>query len=253
MRIVATIEARMASSRLPGKVLMPLAGRPVLTHIVERLRSVPAIAEVIIATTVNPADEAIARLAQHIGVPVFRGSEEDVLGRVLGAARSVRGEILVEITGDCPLVDPDITASAIEYFLEGRKQNPPLQYAANVLEPGYPLGLAVQVFPVALLAEVDQLTRDPADREHVSYYIYRVPGRYRTGHLQCQPWLHHPDWRWTLDYPEDYEFLKRVYSELFPVNPRFGAREVVDLLQKKPEIADINRGMRQHQPLDQQS
>ena len=217
-KIVATIEARMASSRLPGKVLLDLVGKPVLWHLCERLKQVPSIDSIIIATTENPAEDPIVEFAKNNNIACFRGSENDVLKRVLDTASSVNADLIVEITGDCPLLDPNIIEQAIQTYLElSNKEG--VDYVSNVLKKGYPLGLAVQVFSYELLKEVDMKTNDSEDREHVSLYIYKEKGRYKTHHLECPDWLYYPEWRWTLDYKEDYTFLKKVYSDLYTNKP----------------------------------
>src|SRR3954470_10802095 len=158
-RVVATIEARMTSSRLPGKVLLPVLGRPLLELMVERLRRARTIDEIVIATTEDATSDPLQELAERLGIGCFRGSEDDVLARVLGAAQAYDAELIVELTGDCPLIDPALVDHLIERHREGGAD-----YTANVLDKTYPLGFAVQVFPTRVLAEVAELTDDPADR-----------------------------------------------------------------------------------------
>ena len=166
MKIVATIEARMTSSRLPGKVLMPIMGKPMLAYLIERLKR-SRVDEIVVATTDRPTDDLIEQLATNLGVGCFRGSEEDVLGRVLLAAKSVGADVIVEITGDCPLIDPDIVDQVLDVYLSQQ-----VDYASNTLKRTYPRGLDVQVFSTNLLDEVNILTSDPIDHENVSLYIY---------------------------------------------------------------------------------
>ncbi len=239
-KIVATIEARMTSSRLPGKVLLPLAGKPTLERLVERMKSSKYVDTIVVATTVNEADEPIAGLAERLGVACFRGSEEDVLGRVLGAAQSVQGGIIVEITGDCPLVDGRLIDRAVEEFFKLD-----VHYASNCLIQSYPLGFEVQVFPTAVLAEVDKLTQDPVDRLHVSYYIYMHPERYRFANWTAEPECFAPDFRLTLDEKGDYELLDKVFTALAPGNPDFSAAETVAYLKSHPELLELNKSVRQ--------
>lgn len=238
--IVVTIEARMTSSRLPGKVLLPLGGRPVLERLIERIKRARYPDEVVVATTINKADEPIVDLCDKIGCRYFRGSENDVLGRVLGAARSVKAAVIVEITGDCPLTDSRHIDEIIEMFYSGD-----YDYAAN---SGFPVGLAAQAFPVKVLAEVDGLTDDPIDRAHVSYYIYNHPERYKLLYRKAQGDMFWPDLRVTLDEEEDHLFLKHIFEKLYEKNKNFSAVDVVRYLKKNPEPLEINRHIKQKDP-----
>lgn len=236
-KIVATIEARMTSSRLPGKVLLDLAGKPALQQLVERLRRSRYLDEVVVATTDRPTDDPVAEMCRRIGCPVFRGSEDDVLVRVLGAAQSVSGDLIVEITGDCPAVDWRHIDLLIETFFAGQ-----YDYVANVAGPRpYPVGFEVQVFPTAVLAEVDRLTQNPVDHEHVSLYIYSHPERYRIHYLEAGPDLYRPEIEITLDTAEDYQLIQSVFQALLPEKPDFSALDVIELLRQKPELLALTR------------
>jgi spore coat polysaccharide biosynthesis protein SpsF len=236
-KIVATIEARMTSSRLPGKVLLDLTGKPALQQLVERLHRSRYLDEVVVATTDRPTDDPVAKMCRRIGCPVFRGSEDDVLARVLGAAQSVSGDLIVEITGDCPAVDWRHIDLLIETFFAGQ-----YDYVANVAGPRpYPVGFEVQVFPTAVLAEVDRLTQNPVDHEHVSLYIYSHPERYRIHYVEAGPELYRPEIEITLDTAEDYQLIQSVFQALLPEKPDFSALDVIELLQQKPELLAVTR------------
>ncbi len=239
-KIIATIEARMTSTRLPGKVLLPLAGKPALERLIERLRRSEYLNEIVVATTINKADNPIVELADKLRVKHFRGSEEDVLGRVLGAARSVDADIIAEVTGDCPLVDWRLIDKGIEEFFS-RKAD----YASNLINPSFPIGFDVQVFPTAVLAEVDELTHDPIDRTHVSYYIYNHPEKYKLHNWQADASCHWPDLRVTLDEKEDYELLNIIFEKLLPRNEDFSASDVIIFLKNNPKLLEINKNVRQ--------
>ena len=235
-RVVATIEARMTSSRLPGKVLLPAVGKPLLELMVERLRRTRHLDEIVIATTEDASSDPLQELAERLGIGCFRGSEDDVLARVLGAAQAYDADLIVELTGDCPLIDPALVDHVIERHREGGAD-----YTANVLDKTYPLGFAVQVFPTRVLAEVAELTDDPADREHVSLYIYEHPERYRLRNIVSD----HPEsaeLRLTVDTPEDYELVRTVFEEL-PGD--FGLPEILDLFARKPELRSVNQHIEQ--------
>src|SRR5262249_8140825 len=158
-------EARMASSRLPGKVLADIAGRPALMRIVDRLRRATTVDAIVVATTLHPADDAVARAAEALGIQCFRGSETDVLNRVVQAHRMMATDIVVEVTGDCALIDPKVIDLGVSTFLAHD-----VDVVANVVKPSFPIGIDVQVFPLAALAEVEASVHDPAVREHVSLF-----------------------------------------------------------------------------------
>ncbi len=239
-KIVAIIEARMTSSRLPGKVLLPIAGVPALEMLVVRLKRSKYVDEICIATTINAADDPIAQLATRLEVGVFRGSETDVLGRVVGAAQSVHADTIVEITGDCPFADPLLVDRGIEEFFEHD-----VDYAANVLKQTYANGFDVQVFPAKVLAQVAELTQDPIDRTHVSYYIYMHPEKYRLYNWEATPKEFGPELRMTLDENVDYVALCTVADALLPAHPDFTAADVTQYLLTHPDVVAINNNVKQ--------
>lgn len=238
-RIVATIEARMTSSRLPGKVLKPACGKPMLELMVERLRRVSSLDGIVIATTVNATDDPIVALARRLGVGFWRGSEDDVLGRVLAAATAHEIDVIVETTGDCPLIDPDVVEDCIRVYRESG-----VDYVANVLERTYPVGMDSQVFATAVLADVARRTNDPLDHEHVSLYIYRHPETYSLKNVAAPPALRRPELALTLDTPEDYALINQVFEALYPGNPAFGLKDVLAFLDREPAIARLNEHVR---------
>ena len=235
-KIIATIEARMTSNRLPGKMMMPLAGKPALERFIERIKTSRYLDEIVIATTANKADEVIVELAKKMGVKYFRGSENDVLDRVLSAARSVSADIIVELTGDCPLISGDLIDKSIEEFF-----SKDVDYSSNVIKRSYPIGFDVQVFLVKILAEVDRLTNDPIDRVHVSYYIYNHPERFKLHNWQAEPENYWPDIRLTLDEKADYELLNIIFKKLLLKKANFKVRDVIKLLKNNPELLEINK------------
>lgn len=240
MKIISTVEARMGSSRFPGKSLAPILGRPMLEMLVERLRFVAAIDQVVIATTTEPQDDAIARWAGSAGVGIYRGSSHDVLDRVLKAAREHEADLIVEICGDCPLIDPETVTGVIDLYREGG-----YDYVSNILCEGYPRGLDTQIFSTALLAEVAELTSDPADREHVSLFIYEHPERYRLGCLETDAELRRRQLRLTVDTPEDLELIRAIFERLHPDKPDFTIHDVLTLLDAHPELSHVNAHIQQ--------
>jgi len=224
-KIVATIEARMTSTRLPGKVLLPLGEKSDLEHIIERIGRSKYVDEVVVATTVNATDDVLVQMCVEKGHRYYRGSEDDVLLRVLEAAQSVNAEIIVETTGDNPIVDWRIIDEMIEFFF-----SKDVDYAANMIERTYPMGLDIQVFPTSVLADVNARTDSPVDHEHVSLYIYTHPEIYKIANKEAPLPMQHPEFELTLDTPEDYQLLMAIYEKVYEKNKDFSAEEVVELL-----------------------
>jgi len=240
MKIVATIEARMTSSRLPGKILLPILGKPTLELLIERLCKVNKIEQIVIATTSNRTDDVVEDLANRLCVGCYRGSEDDVLDRVMKAAQFYNADIIVEITGDCPLIDPIVIDCLIEIFL-----NNFFDYVSNTLKQTYPNGLDVQIFSLKTLEEVSRLTDDPTDHEHVSLYIYEHPERYSLYNQESGLPEKYWDLRLTVDTIEDFELIRSIYEELYPTNPDFLLDDILELLDKRPELIDINKHIKQ--------
>jgi spore coat polysaccharide biosynthesis protein SpsF len=238
-RIVATIEARMTSSRFPGKVLMEACGKPMLQHMIERLQRVPSLDGIVVATTGNDADVPIVNLAQRMGVGFFQGSEYDVLLRVLHSARAYDIDVIVEMTGDCPLIDPVLVEDCIRgYQVAG------VDYVSNVLERTYPRGMDTQVFATEVLADVADRTDDPEDHEHVSIFIYSHPEIYSLKNMPGPPELTNPGLGLTLDTPEDLELIRRIFEILHPDNPNFTLADILAVLKDNPALTELNTHVR---------
>lgn len=236
MRTVATIEARLGSTRLPGKVLAEISNRPALEIMVERLRLVPELDGIVIATTTAAADDAIEQFARRLGVGSWRGSEDDVLARVLDAATAHEADVIVELTGDCPLIDPAIVSRVVRHY-----RHAGVDYASNVLTRTYPIGMDTQVFSRAILADVARRTDDATDREHVSLYIYRHPEIYSLANVPAPPEETRPDLRLTLDTAEDLAVIRAVHSALATTEgPGFPLSSILGFLDARPDIAGIN-------------
>lgn len=241
-KFVAIVEARMGSSRLPGKVMLDLAGAPLLARMVERVRRSGRVAETVVATTVNDSDDIIAGLCADMGCPVFRGSENDMLDRLLCAAKAHEADVIVQLTGDCPLIDPAHIDRTIELFEETGAD-----YACNNIPPSLPIGFDVRLFPTAVLEEVGRLTDDPIDRVHGSYYIYTHPERFSVVGWQAEAdmWK---ELRLTVDEYLDYKLVRQVFEALYPANPNFSAEDVVAWMRARPELARVNASVRQKRP-----
>jgi spore coat polysaccharide biosynthesis protein SpsF len=239
MKTVAIIQARMGSSRLPGKVLLDLAGEPMLARVVSRVRRARTLEGFIIATTTEPSDDALAALCDERGWPCFRGSRDDVLDRYYRAARQCGAEVIVRITSDCPLIDPEVIDLVVGEFL---RRWPRVQYATTD-EPrrSFPRGLDTEVFDFASLERAWREDRNPAWREHVTPYLYRRQDLFTLHNV-----VHHTDcsaYRWTVDTPEDAEFVRRVYESFG--HDDFRWQDVLSLLQRRPELREINRHVTQ--------
>lgn len=240
MNYTVTIEARLRSTRLPGKVLKPILGKPMLALMIERLQRARTIDNIVIATTDNPADDPIVTLAEDLGVDYFRGSEDDVLARVLGAAQHFGADVIVETTGDCPVIDPGIVDKVVSDYRIGGAD-----FVSNTLEYTTPRGTDVRVFSTAALAEVSRLTNDPADREHVSLYFWEHPEKYRLRNVRTDFPPEVARLRLTVDTPEDFELIRQIYEHLYPSNPEFTLADILDLFQRKPELPKINQHIQQ--------
>lgn len=242
MKTAAIVQARMGSTRLQGKVLKPILGKPMLERQLERMRRARSLDGIVIATTEHAGDDPLAAFAVAQGLPVFRGSERDVLSRYAGAARTFGVETVVRVTSDCPLIEPSLIDEAVGVFSAGGAD-----YVSNMLEPTYPYGLAVEVFSSRSLEQAAARAVQPAEREHVTPYLYWNPGQFRPHALRMAPDLSHH--RWTVDTPEDLELVRRVYGALYPSNPAFGMADILALLDANPSWAAINAHVVQKKPV----
>lgn len=234
-RVVAIIQARMASSRLPGKVLADLGGRPVLAWVVRRTQRAKGIDQVVVATSVAADDAVIAAFCKEQGYACTRGELHDVLDRYVRAAHEYDADVVVRLTGDCPLIDPEMLDENLHTFLEA---DPPLDFAANRL-PGdrtIPIGLDTEFCTVAALETAWREAQEPHQREHVMPYFYEHPQRFRLLHIKHSPNYGH--FRWTVDTPEDLELLRQVVAQF--EDDRFSWKDVLELFERRPELAQIN-------------
>ncbi len=239
MNVVGVVQVRMGSSRLPGKVLLDLAGEPVLVRCVNRTRRARTLDDVVVATTVQPADEAIVRLCAERGWPCFRGSEEDVLDRYYRAAMAYRVDVVVRITSDCPLIEPEIVDRVVQEFLE---RQPDVDYACNVLpRRTFPRGLDTEVIRFDALERAWREDDNPIWREHVTPYIQRNPSLFRIHGIVNE--VDYSPMRWTVDTPEDLAFVRRIYDHFG--HDRFSWQEVFAVLEKYPRWLEINHHIQQ--------
>lgn len=236
MRINAIVATRMTSSRLPGKVLMDLAGQPALVRIIERLQQSKFIQNIVIATTTNPEDDIVVETAVKAGVVYYRGSEEDVLKRTVEAAESTATDYIVQVTSDCPLID----AETIDLVVLQMLNNSYLDYVANQLIHTFPMGYSVEVFRTSALRQIEQNIIDPVVREHVTPYFYENPELYKLSNVEAPQYLRHPEYRLTLDTIEDYRLINKIFSELYPKNANFNLYDITKFLTLNPHLLQLN-------------
>ncbi len=230
MAILAIIQARMSSSRLPGKVLMDIEGIPMIGRQIERIRKADLISELIVATSVHASDDPLTEYLESIDVNVQRGPLDDVLQRFLEVLDRTQAENFVRLTADCPLADPDVIDEAIQMFLESK-----CDYVSNTLVRTYPRGLDVEVAKSKVLRDVAEKNFDQMSREHVTYGIYTQPEVYSLGNLaQSRSQEKH---RWTVDNVEDMHFAKSVYKYFLPKNIDFSQQDILNWLNESPEFA----------------
>jgi spore coat polysaccharide biosynthesis protein SpsF len=239
--VVAIIQARMASTRLPGKVLRPLAGRPMLAQIVDRVRACPAVANVVVATSDRDVDEPIRQLCAADAIDCFAGSEQDVLDRFYRAAARFDGDPLIRITADCPLVDPPLLTKLVARFAEGLYDHVGVATGAGALFLGqgrYPDGLDAECFSRAALERAWREATSPPDREHVTPFIWRQTDLFRIGQLTSP--VDYSRLRWTVDNEADFALIARIYGALYRSDRVFGMDDVLRYLAEHPEIAAGN-------------
>jgi spore coat polysaccharide biosynthesis protein SpsF len=225
----------MGSSRLPGKVLMDVAGKTMLERVICRAKCCQHVDDVVVATSMLPIDDAIVRACEDIDAFVFRGSDSDVLDRFTQAARSQRADVCVRLTSDCPLIDPEVSDHIISRFLQA---DPPVDYASNKIPQSYPRGLDTEVFTLSALERAWRQATDKYQRSHVTVYIYEHPERFKL--LGVISDVDRSDWRWTVDTVEDLQLVTQIYQRL-GAEGDFSWRNVVALLEAEPTLRQINQ------------
>ncbi len=240
-RVVAAIQARMGSTRLPGKALVPIAGRPAIQRIAERLAHCREVDAVVVSTSVERRDDPIAALAERIGLTCVRGSEMDLIERLGRTVVEAGADALVRITADCPLVDPEIVDGVVTVW---RRSEGVREYVSNVFPPTFPDGLDVEVLSRQVLERLNREVSDPLFRESLTAYIREHPSSFRVTNVEHETNLSHL--RWTLDYPEDLAFVVAVFTALDRDGSIFSMQDVLGLLERRPELRDLNRHLEDH-------
>lgn len=240
MKVVAIIQARMGSTRLPGKVLKKVLGKPLLAYQLERVGRSTKIDEIVVATTCHSGDNPIISLCQELDIAWYRGSEEDVLDRYFRTAMIARADIIVRLTADCPLIDPFQIDKVIETYLQ---HDHPYRFVSNTLKRTFPRGLDTEVFSFGALKKTHQEAINPIDREHVTRYMLHHPDLFPFVNVSSSTnYSHH---RWTVDTIEDYRLIKRILEEIYPRNPKFTFSDTLKVLEENPEWQLINTSIQQ--------
>jgi spore coat polysaccharide biosynthesis protein SpsF len=240
MKIIASIEARMTSTRLPGKVLMNSIGKPMLAIQIERIKKSKFINEIWVSTTINEQDIDIVNLAQKLDIKWHRGSEIDVLKRVVDTTIKARADIVVQLTGDCPLIDPEIIDQVINIYIHNS-----FDYVSNSLIRSFPRGLDVSVMSAEILLKSLKDAKNEVHHEHIGLSIYENPEKYKLFNIFAPMKLCRPDIRITLDTIEDYYLINAVYKNLYRKNINFSALNIINFLDKNPKINNLNSHIQQ--------
>lgn len=243
LRVVVLVQARMGSTRLPGKVLKEVMERQLLQYLIERLRALELVDEIVIATTTNSEDQQIVDFCHIEQMPLFRGSSENVLERFYLAAKTFKADVVVRITADCPLIDPKLVDQVIKYYLENY---PKYDYVSNSHVRSFPIGMDTEVFSFKVLEEAFQESSLPEELEHVTPFIYRRPNRYHSGLITHEPNLSH--FRLTVDTEEDFDLISRLLKNLYPKNRKFSMDDIIRVLTvEHPEWVAINSNVKQRE------
>jgi spore coat polysaccharide biosynthesis protein SpsF (cytidylyltransferase family) len=234
--ILAILQVRVSSSRLPGKVLKPILGKPMLFLQIERVMRCRRFDLLVVATSTDRSDDLLVQQCVERGILVYRGSLTDVLDRFLGAAQKYQPDAVVRLTGDCPLADWEVIDLAISTFLNGG-----YDYLSNIDPPTYPDGLDVEIVSYRALIEAGARARLPSEREHVTQFVRNRPDRFRIGSIKQEVDL--SSLRWTVDELEDLEFVRAVYEELYPSKQEFNTSDILALIERRPELRGINNNI----------
>jgi len=242
---VGIVQARTTSTRLPGKVLIDLEGEPMVLRQLERVARAASLDLIVVATSEDPSDDALAVAIAEAGYDLVRGSLDDVLARFVQVIDEYQPDVVVRMTADCPLICPSVIDGVVVAFHSSDDD-----YLSNTMDPTYPDGLDVEVTLANVLREVNRNTHDADEREHVTLGIYRHPERYRVANFVDPTGISNAHLRWTVDTAEDLEFVCSVYRELLPVRPEFGYLDVLDLLYDQPQLSRDDRDTHRNQALD---
>jgi spore coat polysaccharide biosynthesis protein SpsF len=234
--IVGIVQARSSSTRLPGKVMLPILGVPMILRQFERLQHSEMMQNIALATSTDASDDGLADTVARAGFAVIRGSLQDVLDRFLHAANTLNATTVVRLTGDCPLADPQLIDQLIQFH-----QDQGADYSSLCLKPTFPDGLDAEVCTIAALRRAHSEAKLPSEREHVTPYLYKHPELFKIASFENSDDF--SSLRWTVDEPADFDFVSRIYTSLYPTTPQFRWHDVLAFLQANPSLASINGGI----------
>ncbi|MED4534086.1 glycosyltransferase family protein [Metabacillus fastidiosus] len=240
MKVAAIIQARMGSTRLPGKVLKTVNGKTLLEYQIERVQNAKTIDQIIVATTIQESDQSIVDFCRKIGVDYYRGSENDVLSRYYETAKSFDVDIIVRLTSDCPIIDPVVIDKVVNEYLNNFLS---VDYVSNTLDRTYPRGLDTEVFSFQALQQAYQEALLSIDREHVTSYFYTNSDIFRLQTVKHG--YNYENYRWTVDTKEDFKLIQLILGELYNPNKVFLLEDVINLLEIHPEWNNINAHIEQ--------
>jgi len=243
MKTVAIIQARMNSTRLPGKILRPLCGKSILGHVIERVGASKNLNDIVIATTELEIDQLIANEAKKYGARSFQGSENDVLSRYYFAAKENKADVIVRITSDCPLYDPDVLTLMLDQFSDHKTNGNSCDYLCNIIPRTFPRGLDTEIFTFDALERTHREATKPHQREHVTPFIHEHPEIFTIHNHAGKTNL--SEHRWTLDTEDDLRFVEAVYGAVYCADKQFSTHEVLQFLEKHPEIRLLNAHVEQ--------
>ncbi len=239
MNIVIIVQARTGSTRFPGKILKTVLGKPLLLLQLERIAKIETVSQIVVATTTLPEDDVIVDLCDTNGISVFRGHKTDLLDRHYKAGLEFDADVVVKIPSDCPLIDPAIIDKVLQFYIDNLDD---YDYVSNLHPATYPDGNDVEVIPMTFLQTAWMHAEKSFELEHTTPYIWDNPERFRIGNVEWEAGLDYSmSHRFTIDYPMDFEFIKTVYEELYPVNPSFNLYDILNLLARNPTIHSINK------------
>lgn len=238
LAITLVVQARMSSSRLPGKVMLPILGEPLLLRMIERLKQVKRIVNIVIATSDTSDDDLIESFCKKYQIDCYRGSLNDLLDRHWNVGNLTNADAVVKIPSDCPLIDPRIVDKVLDYYVENANQ---YDFVSNLHPATYPDGNDVEVMAFEALTQAWEEASKPLELEHTTPYFWENPDKFKIGNVVWETGLDYSmSHRFTIDYHEDYQFIKRVFEELYPVKPNFSLEDILTLLTNKPDIMAIN-------------
>jgi spore coat polysaccharide biosynthesis protein SpsF (cytidylyltransferase family) len=241
MKVVASVQVRMGSTRLPGKVMKNIQGKPVLRHLLERVKRSKTIDEVVVNTSINPKDDIIEQYCVEYNISFHRGSEDDVLSRIIEAMKRYKADIGVTLFGDCPIVDPEIIDQVVSFYTEHEGK---YDYVGNDLKTTFPPGLEVEVYSIAALEDARRRLNDPSIKEHGTLFIRKNPGIYRLHNIEAPPELHYPEMEIELDDENDFIVLEAIFNHFNGIgNLTFNAIDVVEFLKLNPKLQELNRNV----------